>query len=37
MRIITDYVQQFTPDVRAAILGNNCARFYGIQNPTIKS
>ena len=28
MRIVTDYVQQFSAGVRDAILGGNCARFY---------
>ena len=30
MKIVTDYVQKFTPTVREKILGANCARFYGI-------
>jgi len=30
MRIVTDYVRQFPEDTRAAILGGNCARFYGL-------
>jgi hypothetical protein len=36
MSIVTDYVQEFSTEVRDAILGGNCARFYGINinNPT---
>jgi L-fuconolactonase len=30
MRIVIDYVQQFSPQVRAGILGGNCARIYQI-------
>ena len=30
MRVVTDYVRRFAPAVRDAILGGNCARFYGI-------
>lgn len=30
MNIVIDYVQQFPAEVRAAILGGTCARFYGI-------
>jgi hypothetical protein len=30
MRIVTDFVQQFSAEVRDAILGGNCARFYQI-------
>jgi L-fuconolactonase len=33
MRIVTDYFQRFPAEVRAGILGGNCARFYGIPNP----
>ena len=32
LRIVTDYVQQFAPDVRDDILGRNCARCYHIRN-----
>jgi L-fuconolactonase len=28
MGIVIDYVQQFSPEIRAAILGGNCARIY---------
>jgi L-fuconolactonase len=30
MHVVIDYVQQFPPSVRAGILGENCARFYGL-------
>ncbi len=30
MRIVIDYVRQFSPEVRAGILGENCANFYCI-------
>ena len=30
LHIVTDYVRRFSPEVQAAILGANCARFYGI-------
>jgi L-fuconolactonase len=30
MRIVMDYAQQFSPQVRDDILGGNCARFYGL-------
>ena len=30
MNIVIDYVKQFPPDTQAAILGDNCAGFYGI-------
>ncbi|MEY4387652.1 MAG: hypothetical protein RLY20_2935 [Verrucomicrobiota bacterium] len=30
MNVVINHTQQFAPDVRAAILGGNCARFYGI-------
>jgi hypothetical protein len=30
MKIVLDYVQQFPPETQAAILGENCARFYRI-------
>ena len=33
MSIVIDYVQQFPAEVREAILGGNCARFYGINPP----
>jgi L-fuconolactonase len=29
MRLVIDYVQQFSADVQQAVLGGNCARFYG--------
>ena len=32
IRIVTDFAQQFSAEVRDAILGGNGARFYGIQN-----
>jgi L-fuconolactonase len=32
MRIVIDYVEQFPADVRAGILGENCARFYGLNH-----
>ena len=31
MRIVMDYVGQLDGDVQAGILGDNCARFYGIE------
>lgn len=30
MQIVIDYFDQFKPEVRAGVLGKNCARFYGI-------
>jgi L-fuconolactonase len=30
MNLVVDYVQQFSGSVQAAVLGGNCARFYGI-------
>ena len=30
MRIVIDYVGQFSAEVQAGILGENCARFYGV-------
>ena len=30
MNVVIDYVKQFPPDTQAAILGDNCAAFYGI-------
>jgi L-fuconolactonase len=30
MSIVMNYVQQFPADVQAGVLGENCARFYGI-------
>ncbi len=33
MGVVTDYVRRFKPAIRAAILGGNCAHFYGIQKP----
>ena len=35
MRIVIDYAQQFSAQVRDDILGRNCARVYHI-NPTTK-
>ena len=35
MRIVIDYAQQFSAQVRDDILGGNCARFYQV-NPTIE-
>jgi L-fuconolactonase len=32
MQLTIDYVQQFSPEAQSGILGENCARFYGI-NP----
>ena len=41
MRIVIDYVGRFSSEVREAILGGNCARFYGldssITNPPLTS
>lgn len=31
LHIVTAYVRRFSPAVQAAMLGANCARFYGIQ------
>jgi L-fuconolactonase len=31
MKIVIDYLQKFSPQVQAAILGDNCARFYRIE------
>ncbi|HEY1895515.1 MAG TPA: amidohydrolase family protein [Terracidiphilus sp.] len=31
MRIVLDYVRQAAPDAQAGILGENCARFYGLE------
>jgi L-fuconolactonase len=31
MKIVIDYVQKFSPEAQAAILGGNCAQFYGIE------
>ena len=31
MRVVTEYVSRFDPAIRTAILGGNCARFYGIR------
>jgi L-fuconolactonase len=36
MRIVIDYAYQFPPPVREAILGGNCARFYGLDSTTAK-
>jgi L-fuconolactonase len=30
MNIVIDYIKKFPPDTQAAILGENCAAFYGI-------
>lgn len=30
MGVVTDYVRKFSPEIQSAILGGNCARFYGI-------
>lgn len=32
MRIVMDYTRQFSPPTRDAILGGNCARFYGLDS-----
>jgi L-fuconolactonase len=32
MQIAIDYVQQFSPAAQSGILGENCARFYGIDH-----
>ena len=32
MKIVTDYVQKFSTEIREGILGTNCARFYGIKS-----
>jgi L-fuconolactonase len=32
MRIVIDYVRRFPSEVREAILGGNCARFYGLDS-----
>ena len=32
MRIVMDYVQQFSPAEQSGIVGENCARFYGIDS-----
>jgi L-fuconolactonase len=31
MQVVIGYLQQFAPKIRNAILGGNCARFYGIK------
>ena len=31
MQLVIEYIQQFPEDAQAAILGGNCARFYGIE------
>jgi L-fuconolactonase len=33
MQIVIDYVEQFPPEARSGVLGENCARFYGIDSP----
>jgi len=30
MQIVMDYMQQFSAEIQAGVLGENCARFYGI-------
>jgi L-fuconolactonase len=30
MGVVTEYVRKFSPEIQSAILGGNCARFYGI-------
>ena len=30
MKVVIDYVEQFSEDVQKGILGGNCARFYGV-------
>jgi len=35
MRIVIDYVQRFPEALREAILGHNCARFYGLKPQTL--
>jgi L-fuconolactonase len=37
MRIGTEYLRQFSPEVRDAVLGGNAARFYGIEPNQAKS
>ena len=34
MRVVAEYVQQFSAKIRDDILGNNCARFYHIETNT---
>jgi hypothetical protein len=34
MRVVVEYVQQFSTKIRDDILGNNCARFYHLENNT---
>ena len=36
MRIVIDYARQFPAEIREAILGGNCARFYGLDSTTAK-
>jgi L-fuconolactonase len=36
MGVVIDYTRQFSPQVREAILGGNCARFYGLDSTTTK-
>jgi L-fuconolactonase len=36
MRIVIDYLRQFPPPAREAVLGRNCARFYGLEAATVK-
>jgi L-fuconolactonase len=31
MKIVIDYVEKYPAEAQAAILGENCARFYGIE------
>ena len=37
MRIVMDYTCQFSPTTRDAILGGNCARFYGLDSAIAKN
>lgn len=37
MGIVTDYLREVAPELRSAILGGNCARFYGIRPDQIPS
>jgi L-fuconolactonase len=37
MRIVMDYTRQFLPTTREAILGGNCARFYGLDSAITKN
>jgi L-fuconolactonase len=35
MGIVTGYAEQFSAEVREAILGGNCARLYGVNDPPL--